>query len=99
MTRCLLSLQRAGADFGIIATNTMHIVFPEVQAAVDMPLLSIVDTTASAIINSDLTKVGLLGTVFTMREAFYRDGLARHGIDVLVPPDRRSGKNEPRDFR
>jgi len=87
MTRCLLSLKRAGADFGIIATNTMHIVFPEVQAAVDMPLLSIVDATASAIIKSRLTKVGLLGTVFTMREAFYRDGLARHGIDVLVPPD------------
>jgi len=87
MARCLQNLKKAGADFGLIATNTMHIVFPEVQAAVDMPLLSIVDATASAITVACLKKVGLLGTVFTMREAFYRDGLARHGIDVLVPPD------------
>jgi aspartate racemase len=87
MARCLQSLKEAGADFGIIATNTMHIVFPEVQAAVDMPLLSIVDATAAAVTESGLKKVGLLGTVFTMREAFYRDGLARHGVDVLVPPD------------
>ena len=87
MTRCLLSLQKAGADFGIIATNTMHIVFPEVQAAVDMPLISIVDATASAITDSGIKKAGLLGTVFTMREAFYRDGLARYGIDVLVPSE------------
>jgi aspartate racemase len=86
MARCLQSLKRAGADFGLIATNTMHIVFREVQAAVDMPLLSIVEATASSIVESCLKKVGLLGTIFTMREAFYRDGLSRHGIDVLVPP-------------
>lgn len=86
MARCLQHLKRAGADFGLIATNTMHIVFPEVQAAVDMPLLSIVDATAASITDSRLRKVGLLGTIFTMREAFYRDGLSRHGIDVLVPP-------------
>jgi aspartate racemase len=87
MARCLGNLRKAGADFGIIATNTMHIVFPEVQADVDMPLLSIVDATASAITKSCLKKVGLLGTLFTMRETFYREGLAHHGIDVLVPPD------------
>jgi aspartate racemase len=87
MARCLQTLKKAGADFGLIATNTMHIVFPEVQAAVDMPLLSIVDATASAITNSCMKKVGLLGTIFTMREPFYRDGLARHGINVIVPPD------------
>lgn len=87
MARCLQSLKRAGADFGLIATNTMHIVFSEVQAAVDMPLLSIVEATASSIMDTSLRKIGLLGTIFTMREAFYRDGLARHGIDVFVPPD------------
>ncbi len=87
MARGMQCLKQAGADFGLIATNTMHIVFSEVQAAVDMPLLSIVDATASAVVDSRLKKIGLLGTVFTMREAFYRDGLARHGIDVLVPPD------------
>jgi aspartate racemase len=85
MARCLRNLKTAGADFGLIATNTMHIVFGEVQAAVDMPLLSIVDATASAIAESGMKKIGLLGTIFTMREAFYRDGLFRRGIEVLVP--------------
>jgi aspartate racemase len=85
MAQSLRCLKKAGADFGLIATNTMHIVFPEVQAAVDMPLLSIVDATASAVVDRGIKKVGLLGTVFTMREAFYREGLVRNGVEVLVP--------------
>jgi aspartate racemase len=85
MAKALEQLRAAGADFGIIATNTMHIVFDEVQKAVRMPLLSIVDATAEAIRTAGLNLVGLLGTIFTMRERFYRDGLARFGIDVLVP--------------
>jgi aspartate racemase len=85
MAKALERLRDAGADFGIIASNTMHIVFDEVQKAVRMPLLSIVDATAEAICTAGLNLVGLLGTVFTMRERFYCDGLARFGIDVLVP--------------
>lgn len=85
MADALESLRVAGADFGIIATNTMHIVFDQVQAAVGMPLLSIVDATAQAIRDAGLRSVGLLGTVFTMRERFFRDGLNRHGLEVLVP--------------
>lgn len=85
MAKALERLRAAGADFGIIATNTMHVVFDEVQKAVRMPLLSIVDAIAEAIRSAGLNLVGLLGTVFTMRERFYRDGLARFGIDVLVP--------------
>ena len=85
MAKMLEQLRAAGADFGIIATNTMHIVFDEVQKAVRMPLLSIVDATAEAIRAAGLNLVGLMGTVFTMRERFYRDGLARYGINVLVP--------------
>jgi len=85
MAEALERLRLAGADFGIIATNTMHIVFEQVQAAVRMPLLSIVDATAQAIRNSGLRSIGLLGTVFTMRERFFRDGLSRHAIEVLVP--------------
>jgi aspartate racemase len=85
MAKALERLRAAGADFGIIATNTMHIVFDEVQKAVRMPLLSVVDATAEAIRTAGLNLVGLLGTVFTMRDRFYRDGLARFGIDVLVP--------------
>jgi aspartate racemase len=85
MAKALERLRTAGADFGIIATNTMHIVFDEVQKAVRMPLLSIVDATAEAIRTAGLNLVGLLGTLFTMRNSFYRDGLARWGINVLVP--------------
>ena len=85
MAGALERLRIAGADLGIIATSTMHILFDEVQKAVRMPLLSIVDATAEAVRTARLNPVGLLGTVFTMRGRFYRDGLARYGIDVLVP--------------
>ena len=85
MAAALERLRLAGADFGLIATNTMHFVFDEVQRTVRMPLLSIVDATLEAIQAAGLRSVGLLGTVFTMREHFFRDGLERSGIVVLVP--------------
>ena len=85
MARALEGLRLAGADFGLIATNTMHMVFDAVQRAVGMPLLSIVDATSEAILHAELRSVGLLGTVFTMREHFFRDPLAQAGVDVLVP--------------
>ena len=81
-------LRMAGADFGLIATNTMHHVFDEVQQAVGMPLVSIVDATVEAIQAAGLGSVGLLGTMFTMRERFFLGGLERAGIQALVPePD------------
>jgi aspartate racemase len=89
MAVALERLRLAGADFGLIATNTMHYVFDEVQQAVGMPLLSIVDATVEAIQDAGLRSVGLLGTMFTMRERFFLDGLERAGISPLVP--------EPRD--
>lgn len=79
------ALERAGADFGIIATNTMHIVFDEVQKTVKIPFLHLIDATAEAITAAGLSKVGLLGTRFTMERAFYRDRLAAHRITSLVP--------------
>jgi aspartate racemase len=87
MAASLRALHRAGADFGLISTNTMHMVFDDVQKQVDMPLLSIVETTAEAISASKIRKVGLLGSVFTMRERFFRDPLERAGIEALVPED------------
>jgi aspartate racemase len=63
----------------------MHIVFDEVQRAVHMPLLSIVQATAESIVAAGVRSVGLLGTVFTMSERFFREGLERSGITVLVP--------------
>jgi aspartate racemase len=85
MAEALERLHGAGADFGLIATNTMHIVFEEVQRAVHLPLLSIVQATAEAILTAGLRRVGLLGTIFTMSERFFRDGLERGGITALVP--------------
>jgi aspartate racemase len=85
MSRALERLRLAGADFGLIATNTMHYVFDEVRRAVQMPLLSIVDATADAIRAAGLRSVGLLGSVFTMRERFFLDVLEGAGIEALVP--------------
>ncbi|NDJ76095.1 MAG: aspartate/glutamate racemase family protein [Chloroflexi bacterium] len=78
-------LQAAGADVIIIATNTMHIVYEQVQAAVSVPVLSLLDAVGAAITAQGLTTVGLLGTAFTMEQPFYREALARQGITVLVP--------------
>ncbi len=85
MAEALEQLRGAGADFGLIATNTMHIVFDEVQSAVHMPLLSIISATAEGVLAAGVRTVGLLGTVFTMSEPFFREGLERLGIKVVVP--------------
>jgi amino-acid racemase len=80
-------LEAAGAELLLICTNTMHKVADQVQAAVGIPLLHLVDVTAAAVTAAGLTTVGLLGTAFTMEQQFYRDRLARHGLTVLVPSD------------
>jgi aspartate racemase len=81
----LKSLIKAGADFVVIATNTMHILFDKLQAKIDIPLISIVDATAEAIKKEGFKKVGLIGTQFSMTKPFYREGLAKHGIEVITP--------------
>jgi amino-acid racemase len=90
LARAARSLEAAGADFVLLCTNTMHKVYDEVQAAVTVPVLHLGDATAAAVLSAGLTRVGLLGTAFTMEEAFYRDRLEKHGLTVLVPdePDR-----------
>jgi aspartate racemase len=79
------SLAAAGADFIVLCTNTMHKVADAIESAVSIPLLHIADPTATAIRVAGCTRVGLLGTRFTMEQAFYRDRLRAHGLDVLVP--------------
>jgi aspartate racemase len=80
------SLERAGADFLVLCTNTMHRVAEDIEAAVAIPLLHIADPTADAVKRRGLRRVGLLGTRFTMEQAFYRDRLVhQHGLDVRVP--------------
>ncbi|MFP4395720.1 MAG: aspartate/glutamate racemase family protein [Anaerolineales bacterium] len=80
-------LAAAGADFVLIATNTMHKVVDEVRAAVDVPVLSLLDAVGEAILAQGISTVGLLGTRFTMEKPFYRDALAEQGITVLVPEE------------
>lgn len=80
-----LSLQKAGADFLMIGTNTMHKVAPEIEQAIRIPLLHIADATAKVLARDRITRVGLLGTRFTMEQAFYRERLEAAGIEVLIP--------------
>ena len=79
-------IEAAGADFLLICTNTMHKVAPQVEAAVDIPLLHLADVTAERIKKHHISSIGLLGTNFTMEQAFYRGRLERHhGLKVIVP--------------
>ena len=81
-------LERGGADVLLLCTNTMHRMAERVQAAVAIPLLHIADPTAERVRAAGLRRVGLLGTRFTMEQAFYKGRLVdRHGLDVLVPGD------------
>ena len=81
------AVRRAGADFIVLCTNTMHKVAPQIEAAVDVPLLHIADATAARVKAAGVSRVGLLGTRFTMEEDFYRGRLeSRHGLEVLTPP-------------
>jgi len=80
------AVERAGADFLIICTNTMHLVAPQVQNAIDIPIVHIADATARALQKSGVRRVGLLGTRFTMEEPFYRGRLEENfSIEVIVP--------------
>ncbi len=79
-------LERGGADFIIICTNTMHLMADEIVASISIPLLHIADPTAIAIGAMGLKRAGLLGTAFTMEQRFYRDRLVdRFGLEVMVP--------------
>ena len=81
-------IERGGADFLIICTNTMHLMAPEISRNISIPLLHIADAAAERIKKLGLKKVGLLGTRFTMQQKFYRDRLKDgHGIDVVVPDE------------
>ena len=78
-------LQAAGAQGLLIATNTMHKVIDDVQAATNLPIIHIADATAKAIQAQGLTKIALLGTQFTMTQDFYKQRLIDVGLQVLIP--------------
>ena len=88
MAEAALRLEHGGADFIVLATNTMHKCAPQIEAAVSIPLMHIVDATAQAVQAAGITCVGLLGTRFTMEEEFYKGRLAeQHGLQVVIPEE------------
>lgn len=79
------AVERAGADFLVLATNTMHKVADPLAASLGIPLLHLGDATAVAVCGAGVGRIGLLGTAFTMEQDFYSGRLAQHGLDVIVP--------------
>lgn len=78
-------LAQAGATFGLLACNTPHVVFDDLQQVSPIPLISIVETTCQAAISQQLKRIGLFGTRFTMQGGFYQKVFEREGIDLVVP--------------
>ncbi|TFE02401.1 aspartate/glutamate racemase family protein [Jeotgalibacillus salarius] len=80
------SLEKAGADFVVICTNTMHKVVDQIEKSIQIPVLHIADATAKQIQQSGIQTVGLLGTRYTMEQDFYKERLTSQGINVMTPP-------------
>jgi aspartate racemase len=86
MKDAAIRLERGGADFVLMCTNTMHRMADAVAGAIDIPLLHIADATGEKVKAAGFSRVGLLGTAFTMEQDFYKGRLRdRFGLDVLVP--------------
>ncbi|WP_022851219.1 aspartate/glutamate racemase family protein [Limisalsivibrio acetivorans] len=86
LSRSAMKLERAGADFIVICTNTMHKVAPAIEDSVDVPLLHIADATGRAVRRQAIKTVGLLGTAFTMEQEFYKGRLEDvHDLNVITP--------------
>lgn len=85
LTEAALGLERAGADFLLICTNTMHKVAPQIEGRLSIPLLHIAEATARALLGRGVRTVALLGTRYTMSQDFYKAKLTEAGITVLVP--------------
>lgn len=82
-------IEAGGADFLLICTNTMHNVFPQIEAAINIPVLHIADATADVLVQKNIQTVGLLGTAFTMEQDFYKGRLKeKFGLNVLVPNEK-----------
>ncbi|MDE6642646.1 MAG: amino acid racemase, partial [Muribaculaceae bacterium] len=78
-------LAATGADFAVLTANTSHIVFDQLKESSPLPLLSIVDATRDEAERRGIKRLGLLGTCFTMEEAFFKKPFREHGIEIVVP--------------
>jgi len=86
LTDAARSVEKAGADFLVICTNTMHKLADRIQEQIAIPILNIIDETARQIKAQGIGTVGLLGTRFTMQEDFYKGRLTeKHGLEVVIP--------------
>ena len=86
LSEAALRIEAAGADFLLICTNTMHKVAPQIEKAIQIPLLHIADATSDVLVGDGVEKVGLIGTSFTMEHDFYKGRLKqKYGLDVLIP--------------
>ncbi|WCE31867.1 aspartate/glutamate racemase family protein [Vibrio sp. SCSIO 43137] len=82
------SVEKGGADVLLICTNTMHKVAPQIEENISIPILHIADATAEKLLEKKISKVGLLGTNFTMEQEFYKGRLTdKFAIDVVVPEE------------
>lgn len=81
------NLEKAGAAFIVICTNTMHKVAPQIQSRIGIPIIHIADATSDELKKQNVTKVALLGTKYTMTQAFYKERLVNAGITVLIPDE------------
>ena len=87
MTEAAQSLEKAGADFIVICTNTMHKIAPDIQKNINIPILHIAEATADELDKKEIKKVALLGTKYTMEQDFYKNKLIDRGIEVVIPDD------------
>ena len=87
LAKGLRALHGAGADFAVIATNTMHNLYHKLDGRNIIPLLSLVDATGAEVKKAGIKKVGLIGTKFAMNKPYYREGLAKYGVKVVVPDE------------
>ena len=81
------NLEKAGADFIVICTNTMHKVVPQIKQMISIPILHIAEATAEKLVENNIHTVGLLGTKYTMTQDFYRDKIEEAGINVVIPSE------------
>ena len=87
LSRAAQNLERAGADYIVICTNTMHKVAPQIQAGLSIPIIHIADAAADALESAGVTAAALLGTKYTMTQDFYKSRLTDRGIRVLIPDE------------
>ncbi|UOO76392.1 aspartate/glutamate racemase family protein [Neisseria sp. Dent CA1/247] len=85
-------LEGMGADVLVLATNTMHKIADVIEQAVRIPLLHVVDATAAAVKAKGLSRVGLLGTRFTMSDGFYSERMAKQGVEITVPSENKQAE-------